>query len=791
MLRQQGSEITEQSELNSQHGRRRHYAPSLCLEPHRVVLFPGAVKLVDAAANSSAALRADDGMLFTWGCGEAGRLGHHEKYTSAIQHAHTPCAVSGLCGRLVASMTITEHGGFAFVPSSVSTVEPPLVPIAGGTQIVLRGGGFWDSADCVVKFIPAEQENSEAQTLPRSSVGKYVTSELSSSKSGVICKLPRFTTPCDVFAEVAMNGKDFTSDRVRVRLYEDPVLVSIKPICCSSTNAADLTIIGSMFFETGIIKVRFKERGGSSREWIVPGALAQKADSLAADGELSQVVKCKSPIIDGGDFPVEVRVAVALNGADFVALQNLVFVIHNAAVLHLRPNCRPLDLNPQDETPENSTALPNVVTIIGQSFFDSSEMIINLKFEYAGDMIEYSSQANYVDTKTVTFAPPSLYELLGFSRSKKSLSAVSDDDMVEEQDTPVLPEQPVWIFSLELSLNGTEFLRTSLPFMLYRQLGQNQIIARTPMCGPSIGGTRVSLRFPSWFCCCGDLSWPQLNSAIVQLRSPNGSLYSTGPIIAYSQRQSVVSAKTEPGDNTHKESGDYVEVSAAYIIPQSELLVTFSTPAIELDAIMNCSSSESTGDLAGKPDLDDKCLSSMIDSTASTELEPDSTSQVGAEKTSIKSRRVDMIVEVALDGQNFSAPCDSYFTCYGTPCVTHIKTTHETAEDMPVATSGTEVSMFGTGFFDDGVVKVHIACLTVQGEQQEVCISDAYCTEGVVKFTMPDLKLEKGSNFEQFYTTDENQHKLIVDISFNGGENFTSSGIFLNFFSPLKLGTSK
>ena len=76
--------------------------------------------------------------------------------------------------------------------------------------------------------------------------------------------------------------------------------------------------------------MRLKERGRNSREWIVPGFFEQ-ATSAPSDGDstslLHDVVKCRSPVIEGDTFPVDVRIAVALNGLDFVSLHGSTFVI--------------------------------------------------------------------------------------------------------------------------------------------------------------------------------------------------------------------------------------------------------------------------------------------------------------------------------------------------------------------------------------------------------------------------------------------------------------------------------
>ena len=66
------------------------------ISPRRVVHFPGSVAFANAAANSSAAVRAEDGMLFTWGSGEARRLGHFLEKGLNTEHVHCPRSVPGL-----------------------------------------------------------------------------------------------------------------------------------------------------------------------------------------------------------------------------------------------------------------------------------------------------------------------------------------------------------------------------------------------------------------------------------------------------------------------------------------------------------------------------------------------------------------------------------------------------------------------------------------------------------------------------------------------------------------------
>lgn len=733
----------------------------LCLEPRRIALFPGSVGSVDAAANSSAALRAEDGRLFTWGSNEAGRLGQHfNSHGIPLQHVHSPCGVPGLSGKIISSMTLTENGGFAFVPSSVSATEPPLVPIAGGTQIILRGGGFWDSADCVVKFIPLMEENDmETKTLPRSAVGKYLPPEASGprglTKPGVVCKLPRFALPGDVFAEVAMNGKDFTSDRVRVSLYEDPVITIIKPNCCSSTVAADLTIWGSGLFETGLIKVRLKERGGSGREWIVPGIFEQNA-SVCSDGDstspVQSAVLCTSPCVDGGDFPIEVRIAVALNGSDFVSLHGSTFVIHDAVISRLVPDCRPLSLYPHDDSLEGTKA-NRVVKIVGKSFFNSSEMRVTLSLEHNGSKVNYSCPAEYVDSTVLQFAPPSLYELLGY----KARNASCEDGSSEEDGAPALPDQQVWTCLLELSLNGNEFLQSALPFMMYGQLGQDEIRICPPSCGPSSGGTETSLKLPSRFRCDDDDAalWPSLMSALVQFRPIDNKLMES---VSVSARKELSSCPELDSSSSRKEW---------------DTMIMFTTPKIKLEAILLENTCHDTKDGildgGGSGSADGCFLNEEMDGLGGSASEY----SVHAPEEPPRSLglRQDMVVEVALDGENFCAACDMSFTYYGAPTVTQIKTNPESSEEVPAAAPGSEIFIFGTGFFEDGIVRVHLECANDK-KAAAAQVTDASIDQGVIKFTMPELDNEADGG---------EKSRLEVGISFNGGKNFTSTCAYIDF----------
>ena len=676
------------------------------ISPRRVVHFPGSVAFANAAANSSAAVRAEDGMLFTWGSGEARRLGHFLEKGLNTEHVHCPRSVPGLRERYVSSATLTETGGFAFVPSSVNYAEPASVPTIGGTKVLLWGGGFWKSSGCVVRFTPLDEGTLALETRPRSSIGKYVTpkgAHIGAGKTGILCRMPRFTTTRFVFAEVAMNGKDFTTSRVCIRLYDNPTLAAIKPVCCSSTDAHDVIIIGKSLLETNEIKVRFKELGGQHREWIVPAKLTALCDK---NDPLDTAIRCKSPCICEGNFPIQARVAVALNGSDFVTLLKTTFILHNATILSLAPDCRPL----------HPSTTPDAVSILGESFFDSNKMSVNLTLQ-GNSQRGYFCRPRYVNKNTLAFTPPSLAEISQCIRGHDCSDIVTDHDIAQA-------EQTTWTFKLRLTLDGVYFLNKSLSLVLYKQIGQGDTKEISSMCGPLTGGTRLSLHFPY-------LSpapvFTSFTSAVVRLRPKDNKSAHIEP--------TIVSLKCS-------KAGEF----------------SFETPVIDSGSIVVSSKSDT-----------------LVEALKSTNGDASSHFNLPIE-------RLDMLVEVALDGQTFGAHCSTCFTYYGTPEVTEIKAIQYDASNVPAAAAGVDISIFGRGFFETGLVKVVLRSSVAPMRHAKTHIIDAVCTRGVVEFVMPILHLfHVACEVNPPHSHKECKHRLLVEISLNGGLNKTSNSMYLDY----------
>ena len=135
-----------------------HYPTLVTLGPDSKAQFQ--VDRALAAHNYSAAIVKGD--LYTWGCGGHGRLGHEGN-----EHELRPRHVKTLLGKQVSSFAMMRNDMFVFIPSVVYEISPPLGPLSGGARIVIRGGGFWESDDIVVRFQPVNG------SMSRSAIGSF------------------------------------------------------------------------------------------------------------------------------------------------------------------------------------------------------------------------------------------------------------------------------------------------------------------------------------------------------------------------------------------------------------------------------------------------------------------------------------------------------------------------------------------------------------------------------------------------------------------------------------------
>lgn len=170
---------------------------------------------VHACGNCSGALTAD-GELFTWGCnintdelgqgGGGGELRRGRPETT-VGHVLRPQRMERLVGAEVTDFALAKKGGIALVPLRVKSIEPASGPLETGCKVLIRGFGFWDSPDIVVKFTPISKGHKPSAS--RSAVGTYVPRKAGQGGSDpgngielLTCTAPCFASPEAVLVEV-------------------------------------------------------------------------------------------------------------------------------------------------------------------------------------------------------------------------------------------------------------------------------------------------------------------------------------------------------------------------------------------------------------------------------------------------------------------------------------------------------------------------------------------------------------------------------------------------------------
>lgn len=166
---------------------------------------------VHACGHCSGALTAE-GLLLTWGCSEAGRLGHGggggAGNPQRVEHVCRPQRVERLAKVQTSDFALSGGGGIALVPLCVKSIEPSSGPLDGGCKVAVRGSAFWDSPDIVVKFTPVAKGHKPMAS--RSAVGTYVTSGSSvgddpfreENCEQLTCVAPCFASPEEAIVEV-------------------------------------------------------------------------------------------------------------------------------------------------------------------------------------------------------------------------------------------------------------------------------------------------------------------------------------------------------------------------------------------------------------------------------------------------------------------------------------------------------------------------------------------------------------------------------------------------------------
>ena len=127
-------------------------------------------------------------------------------------------------GNIVYSFAYSNSSSAALIVTRLLKIHPDNCPQKSDAALQLIGCGFFPSTKAIVKFTKVGQTLAFQAPISRSSLGTVV------SPSEVSCKPPKFGNPGFYDVSVALNGVDFTTDMIRVKVYEEPSLETFSPL---------------------------------------------------------------------------------------------------------------------------------------------------------------------------------------------------------------------------------------------------------------------------------------------------------------------------------------------------------------------------------------------------------------------------------------------------------------------------------------------------------------------------------------------------------------------------------
>lgn len=130
----------------------------------------------------------------------------------------TPEIVTLFGDQTISSFAFARNQSAVLIKTRVSALNPAMGPMKNFSRLVIFGEGFWDSDKIVVKFTP---EDGEAP--PRSTTGKLY------SGRELFCRPPKLQEPGIYTVSVSMDGKNFLSQTLAVRIYKEMTVDKISP----------------------------------------------------------------------------------------------------------------------------------------------------------------------------------------------------------------------------------------------------------------------------------------------------------------------------------------------------------------------------------------------------------------------------------------------------------------------------------------------------------------------------------------------------------------------------------
>eukprot|EP00301_Raphidiophrys_heterophryoidea_P006291 c12552_g1_i1.p1 GENE.c12552_g1_i1~~c12552_g1_i1.p1 ORF type:complete len:620 (-),score=99.48 c12552_g1_i1:97-1890(-) len=189
----------------------------------------------------------------------------------------------------------------------VISITPNTGPVAGGTEVVVRGNGFRDFGRLVHCRFGSTIVTATFRTLIGDKFDPY-------NNHVLVCRAPLALSAAAVAVEVTLTLETFTNNSVMFSYYDPPTISSLSPSKGSTKDGTIVTVTGSGFTGSSVADSRVRYNRMCVFDGISATNLRTFVPATLLSNNSSSVLWCVAPAVA---FVGSVTLSVALNGVDY------------------------------------------------------------------------------------------------------------------------------------------------------------------------------------------------------------------------------------------------------------------------------------------------------------------------------------------------------------------------------------------------------------------------------------------------------------------------------------------
>jgi len=212
-------------------------------KPQRFVLPKPHGSVVEVCASGEVTvLRSEHGAVFCFDHAPAPSTAEDSASFNTVPH--TLRRIDSLKGLSLGSVATSGSDILAFAPLRIASVSPACSPLSGGAVLTLRGSGFFDSSEVLLRFTHLPTGTFRLVS------GKYIENMNATTEGGcperlVTCCAPSFVIegPGKVSVSISFDGTFFTPPTSNsIDYYEEPGLLEVSPSAAPKSGGTAVVV---------------------------------------------------------------------------------------------------------------------------------------------------------------------------------------------------------------------------------------------------------------------------------------------------------------------------------------------------------------------------------------------------------------------------------------------------------------------------------------------------------------------------------------------------------------------